>query len=434
MDSRDSSGRIIQMLHLREKNSKETFWVMNTHLQGGGKSEQQSEVNILSLIGRVKQHHSHVIVCGDLNLTPQDILAQKLVRNGLNDVLKNCNGATSFHMSGTARLDFVLSTVNPSKAFVSGKMNDLMTREEPSDHLIVGAEFYIPNIKTNAFSGLQTKNPQTAPFRAHIFNVFNKEMQSGGFDQTTYDRWMPLFNDALNTADLRTKQQRGDFVAFAKEEILKRFAKKEEALFLLDAMDLAANKLEEPMFVGNCMQDYYHNYLISKFNSAFAQDFGHRKYLYDKFLNTFQTALINAHNQANYPLGGSFLEYLRKEVANLSSFRIEKEFLDEIVEAEIITNFIEVRDSFKGKNNTQPAILGFLNDIPLSEQGSVFGYTYHIEKDANRKTDHWDFGRVAFLQQEGRDVTDETRIAAIERHLLEKVAPNILIKEKSKKV
>jgi len=420
----DSHGRVVQMLHLREKNSKETFWVMNTHIQGGGKAEQPIEVNTLSLVGRVKQHNSHVVVCGDFNLTPQDALIQKLAKCGLKDTLNTCNGKTTYHFNAPERLDFILSTMSSSQAYVSGNFNELMTNNEPSDHLIAGAEFYIPNLKTSSFSPLQTKNPQTAPFRARIFDVFNKAMQSEGYDQKTYDLWMPLFNDALNAADIRFKHAQGDFLSLAKEEILKRFPK-QDALFLLDVIDFAANKLEEPTFVNNQMPVAYFNYLINKFNQNFIEDFGNRKFLYDQFLKTYYLAINNAYIQANQTLEGTFLECLRNQITQHSTSTIEKEFLEQLVEAEVVFGFNEVTstlEAIQSPAHTQEGIRNFVSMIPSSEQKDIFGYVYHIELQAGRNTDHWDFGRVAFLQQEGKDVSDDTRCKAVAKHLLEKTA------------
>ncbi len=65
------------------------------------------------------------------------------------------------------------------------------------------------------------------------------------------------------------------------------------------------------------------------------------------------------------------------------------------------------------KKGKRKEVLALISKLPIDIENRIYGEVYFIEKKNGKDVTHWDFGRAAFHQQDGKDVTDEIRIVAL---------------------
>jgi len=188
----DAYWRSALMLKLQCVTGGIPFNVISTHVTWK-QPEDVLEMNQLQEF--VAKQNDPVILCGDLNATPNWAPLQNLSKMGFCDTLRHSTKKT--YIDEHRRLDyiFVPHQMHVRSADVDGTTSELKTKKEPSDHLPILAEILIP-------SRLQTMNqqkPDTLSFK--LFEALNAEMKGEEHSQEEYSAAAGIFDQLLKSVE-----------------------------------------------------------------------------------------------------------------------------------------------------------------------------------------------------------------------------------------
>lgn len=145
-------NRICTWARLRDKQTRKTFYIFNTHFDHKGvKARKESAILILKKIGEIAERNEPVILTGDFNLTPEEkplgLIRQKLKdARQISETVPQGPVGTFNDFDFTSKLEnridyiFVNKMIEVKKYSVLTDSND---NRYPSDHLPVLAEIQL---------------------------------------------------------------------------------------------------------------------------------------------------------------------------------------------------------------------------------------------------------------------------------------------------
>ncbi len=340
----DNTNRIALFLHLKTAQGVE-FDVANTQLQDGDDDSIIAKTNaqIQKLVHKVHQFANPVIVCGDMNFTPQDARFQAM-NQSLSDAL-NGQPIPTFLKAGTGavrdpvRQDYIwhsrsISSTSPS---VPGDLQKCLSPEEPSLHVPVMAAFDFeipPSSQLVSSSGLKTRNnyPEAAKAlfsRWRVFEAFNEAMRRMPASQTKYDEYAARLEKMIETVCLSKLPSGEALVAQLYTEIAFKAKTGEEASFLTQVLS-SLTGVPEIMDVIHPDPTDPSNMVFARLRKLFLNQSAKFPGLYDPLSQYFSECLTIAE-QMRRQEGADFFSILAGTIHNLAP-GFAQDLLMEVIE------------------------------------------------------------------------------------------------------
>jgi endonuclease/exonuclease/phosphatase family metal-dependent hydrolase len=440
----DTTGKAA-LVQVFRTHSGQTFTVCNTHLEGGqARPTGDKESQIRQLPGLLSHRPAPVMVCGDFNTTWKDPFAAKYFSGAVSpigfDALQHRDApSTVIGAQGTPiRLDYILSAAHPLSIDVLGNLSELMTANEPSDHLPVVAVFPLTapvTARTPAQApvapGLLCRNMQPGTdaqpsLQRWLFNEFNRSSTENHFSQADYDRLAHLLEQGLAEASSKiTYDMPQDmFVQYVASALLYHATNQADFEFLHDFLNVQIpfTQKTDPVFVpfNQLPTGTYRCALMDVFNQRYLDGFGQRPFLWKNLASCFELIITRADQAVQSGATKNCFLDACLEQAQIEAPQIHLPFFELVFRTQALATLSRVQDLLSKGQFQQAQKLFKL--IPRSMLNEVFGQTYHLAKAAGLNTNHADFGRVAFCKDSGWDVPDPLRTQAVQKVLLTEIA------------
>ena len=380
----DAYWRSALLLKLQCVSGGTAFNVISTHVTWR-QPEDVLEMNQLQEF--IAEQKDPVILCGDLNATPDWAPLQNLSKMGFCDSLRHSTKKT--YIDEHRRLDyiFVPHQIHVRSADVDGITSELKIKKEPSDHLPILAEILIP-------SNLQTINPQKPDTLSHqLFEALNDEMKAEEHSQQEYDTAAAVFVQLLKTME---------------NESSKNFL--EALLVKLEAPEIKEHKglLDSAIrrYERTCLQKIISFLQMEKQDEALLK-FSELSYSIRKpvYYSVYEIEKRHGRQISHFNFGeAAFHQRDHLDISNM-------------VRSQAIERCL-LRETYALlKANKENAAFPLFESLSASLRDLVYGETYAAAHRKGLCSQHSDFGKVAFHRIEKHDLPNDLRQDAIASYL-----------------